>query len=59
MYMYGSCSFTIIDNLVRYVSEDEIFELKQKLKYLNRGKAENYDMFLVVFVNCNLKQYWN
>ena len=34
MYMYGSCSFTIIDNLVRYVSEDEIFELKQKLKYL-------------------------
>lgn len=44
--MYGSCSFTIMDNLVRYVSEDEIFELKQKLKYLNGGKAENYDMFL-------------
>lgn len=44
--MYGSCSFTIIDNLVRYISEDEIFELKQKLKYLNGGKVENYDMFL-------------
>lgn len=44
--MYGSCSFTIMDNLVRYASEDEIFELKQKLKYLIRGKAENYDMFL-------------
>ena len=42
--MYGSCSFTIMDNLVRYASEDEIFELKQKLKYLNRGKAENYDL---------------
>ena len=45
--MYDSCSFTIMDNLVRYISEDEIFELKQKLKYLNRrGKVENYDMFL-------------
>ena len=44
--MYGSCSFTITDNLVRYISEDEIFELKQKLKYLSRRKVENYDMFL-------------
>ena len=44
--MYGSCSFTIMDNLVRYISEDEIFLLKQKLKYLNGGKVEKYDMFL-------------